>query len=75
MANFNCNTGTRKFEHLNSYETGIICVLLNEGKSIRYIARQLGREPSTISREIKRRTALQLKSNLETYEDYFPETG
>lgn len=75
MANSNCNTGTRKFEHLNSYERGIICALLNEGKSIRYIARQLGREPSTISREIKRGTALQLKSNLETYEAYFPETG
>ncbi|MFU0799750.1 MAG: hypothetical protein ACFWUE_03670 [Xylanivirga thermophila] len=32
MDNSNCNTGTRKFEHLNSYERGIICALLNEGK-------------------------------------------
>ncbi|MFU0800252.1 MAG: Integrase catalytic domain-containing protein [Xylanivirga thermophila] len=45
--------------------------MLNKGKSIRYIARQLGRELSTISREIKRGTAVQY---LETYEAYFPET-
>jgi hypothetical protein len=32
MANSNCNTGTCKFEHLNPYERGIICALLDEGK-------------------------------------------
>ncbi|NLO83720.1 MAG: helix-turn-helix domain-containing protein [Clostridiales bacterium] len=41
--------------------------LYKEGKSIRYIARQLDRAPSTISREIKRSTVTQLKSDLSTY--------
>ena len=75
MANTNSNTSKRKFKHLSSYERGKISALLNEGKSVRYIARQLGRSPSTISREVKRGTTTQLKSSLETYEAYFPETG
>ncbi|WP_415917553.1 helix-turn-helix domain-containing protein [Xylanivirga thermophila] len=48
MASSNCNTGTHKFKYLNLYRRGIICALLNKGKSIRYIARQLGRNPGTI---------------------------
>ncbi|TDT56530.1 helix-turn-helix domain-containing protein, partial [Fonticella tunisiensis] len=47
----NSNTTVRSFKHLNSYERGEISALLKEGKSIRYIARKLGRSPSTISRE------------------------
>jgi len=71
----NSNTTVRSFKHLNSYERGEISALLKEGKSIRYIARKLGRSPSTISREIKRGTTLQLKSDLSTFTSYFPETG
>ncbi len=75
MANTNFNTGKRKFKHLNSYECGKISALVNEGRGVRYIARQLKRDLSTISREKKRGTTTQLKSNLEIYEAYFPETG
>jgi len=57
------------------YERGKIAALHEEGKSIRYIAKQLRRAPSTISREIKRGTTIQLRSDLTTYETYFPETG
>lgn len=49
--------------------------LLKEGKSIRYIAKQLARAPSTIRREIKHGTVTQLKSDLSTYHAYFPEAG
>lgn len=69
------NTPIRSFKHLKLYERGEIYALLKEGKSIRYIAKKLGRSPSTISREIKRGTTLQLKSDLSTFTSYFPETG
>jgi len=49
----------RSFKHLNAYERGQIAALYKEGKSIRYIAKQLARAPSTISREIKRGTVLE----------------
>lgn len=71
----NYNTPIRSFKHLKLYERGEIFALLKEGKSIRYIAKKLGRSPSTISREIKRGTVSQLKSDLSCYSSYFPETG
>ena len=75
MANTNSNIGKRKFEHLNPYERGKIWDSLNKGRGIRYIARQLRRSPSTVSRKIKRGTTTQLKSSLETFKAYCPETG
>lgn len=75
MAQYNCTTKCCSFKHLNAYERGQIAALRKEGKSIRYVAKQLGRAPSTISREIKRGTVTQLKSDLSTYEAYFPEAG
>lgn len=75
MAQRNCTTKHRTFKHLNVYERGQIAALYKEGKSMRYIAEQLGRDPSTISREIKRGTVTQLKSDLSTYKAYFPEAG
>ena len=75
MAQYNCTTKYRSFKHLDVFERGKIAALHKEGKSMRYIAKQLGRAPSTISREIKRGTVTQLKSDLSTYEAYFPEAG
>lgn len=68
-------TTVRSFKHLNTFERGEIAALLKEGKGQCYIAKKLGRSPSTISREIKRGTTAQLKSNRSTYFSYFPETG
>ena len=68
-------TTVRSFTHLALQERGMIFALLKEKRSIRYIARQLQRNPGTISREVKRGTTTQLRSNLTTYEAYFPETG
>ncbi len=68
-------TTVRSFTHLALQERGMIFALLKEKRSIRYIAHQLQRNPGTISREVKRGTTTQLRSNLTTYEAYFPETG
>jgi IS30 family transposase len=68
-------TTVRFFKHLSVFERGQIAALLKEGKSQRYIAKKLGRSPSTISREIKRGTTIQMRSDLSTYQKYFPETG
>ena len=57
-------TSSRSFKHLNLIERGLIFALLNEKRSIRYIAKQLNRNPATISREIKRGTTKQLRSNI-----------
>jgi len=68
-------TNKRTFKHLSVYERGMIGALQKEGRSINYIAKVLGRAPSTISREIRRGTTTQLRSDLTTYKTYFPETG
>jgi IS30 family transposase len=68
-------TNVRSFKHLSLYERGMIFALLKEKCSLRYIAQQLERDPATISREIKRGTTTQIRSDLTTYEAYFPETG
>ena len=44
--------------HLNSTERDMITVLQGEGLSIRKIAKELGRSPSTISRELNRPQAV-----------------
>ncbi|HHV66007.1 MAG TPA: IS30 family transposase [Peptococcaceae bacterium] len=68
-------TSARTFKHLSSYQRGSIYSLLQEGYNPSYIAKKLGRHRSTIYREIKRGTTTQKRSNLTTYEAYFPETG
>lgn len=68
-------TTARFFKHLGLSERGMIYALLKEGRSIRYIGQQMQRDPGTISREIKRGTTTQLRSDLTTFEAYFPETG
>lgn len=75
VAQHKSNTKKRSFEHLSKYERGQIAALHKEGKSIRYIAAQINRSPSTVSRELKRGTTTQMRSDLTTYECYFPETG
>lgn len=69
------NTSARKFKHLTQYDRGRIHAWLQEGLSKAEIARKLGKHRSTISREIKRGTTTQKRSDLTTYEAYFPETG
>lgn len=68
-------TSTRNFKHLSSFERGSVFSLLKEGHSQSAIAKKLGRHRSTISREIKRGTTTQRRSDLTEYKGYFPETG
>lgn len=69
------STSTRTFKHLSIIERSMIFALVQEGRSRRYIAKQLGRHVSTISREITRGTTTQRRSDWTTYKAYFPETG
>ena len=45
---------TGKYEHLSYEERSTIALGLQQGMSVRAIARALGRSPSTISRESRR---------------------
>ena len=44
----------KQMQHLTSAERDKITILQGEGLSIRKIAKELGRSPSTISRELNR---------------------
>lgn len=68
-------TPARTFKHLTEFERGSIYSLLEEGYTPSTIAKKLKRHRSTICREIKRGTVTQSRSDLTTYEKYFPETG
>jgi len=68
-------TPARTFKHLTEFERGSIYSLLEEGYTPSTIAKKLKRHRSTICREIKRGSTTQKKTNLTTYETYFPETG
>jgi IS30 family transposase len=68
-------TSRRSFKHLNEFDRGMIKGYLLENKSIRYIASKLRRHPSTISREIRRGTTQQRRSDWSVSHIYFPETG
>lgn len=48
----------KQLQHLTSSERDKITILQGEGLSIRKIAKELGRSPSTISRELNRPEAL-----------------
>src|SRR5690606_25424714 len=75
MAQQHSTTARRTFSHLSPYERGKISVLRREGKSLQAIADIIGRNKSTISRELKRGTTTQMRSDLTTYEVYIPDTG
>jgi IS30 family transposase len=67
-------TSARTFKHLTHFDRGRIHTLLKEGFNPSQIATKLGRHRSTIYREIKRDTTVQIRSDLTTYETYSPET-
>ena len=48
----------KQLQHLTSSELDKITILQGEGLSIRKIAKELGRSPSTISRELNHPDAL-----------------
>jgi len=79
MPDTNSNTKTTKtYKHLNKTERKDIQRWLDEGKSQSEIARLLDRDKSTVSREIKKGTTVQLKDvngYLQEVEKYYADTG
>ena len=72
------STTKSSYNHLSAIERGKIEVLHKQGKSQTEIARLMGRNRSTISRELKRGTVTQMKIKNEKliyYKEYFAETG
>lgn len=74
MTQSNHNT-TITYQQLSAEERGQIEAFLKDGQSIRQIARNLHRNPSTISREVKRGTVRQLNSDYLPYYRYFADSG
>lgn len=75
MAHKHSTTTQKSYTHLTPFERGKISILLKEGKNQSDIARALGRDKSTISREIKRGTVTQKRTDLTTFEVYLPDTA
>ena len=63
MAYDNHTTKRRRFKHLSEAKRGIIEKLLELGYGIREIARELVRSASTILRDVKRGTTLQMRTD------------
>lgn len=78
MSNINSTTSTLKYKHFTAIERGKIEAYLREGVKPAEIARRLGRNRSSISREIARGTTVQIKT-ISGYQsevkEYFAETG
>ena len=73
----NNNTISKKchYKHLTPYNRGQIQTYRNEGKSIRFIAKMLEKNLSTISREIKRNSVTQMNSSYALKNVYIADTA
>ena len=70
MEQNNCSTKTQKYKHLNEGDRYRIEALLQGKKSIKEIALILGRDRSTIYREVKRGTISRLQTDLSEKKQY-----
>src|SRR5690625_6322798 len=75
MTHINSNTKERTFTHLTEFERGQIAAYLEEDLALREIARRMGRDVGTISRERDRGTVQQIDTNRKPYKKYFPDVG
>lgn len=75
MTQVHSSTKSRTFTHLTEIERGQIAAYLEEGLSIRRIAKRMGRNASTISREKQRGSVKQMDTQCKTHIKYFPEAG
>lgn len=74
MSHTHSTTTTRSYKHLDPYRRGQIFALLSTGMSKTDIAKQVKISRSTLYREITRGTVTQMRSDLTTYQKYFPDT-
>lgn len=75
MTQPNSNTKKRTFTHLTEIERGQIAAYLDEDLPLREIARRIGRDVGTISREKNRGTVQQIDTFRKPYTKYFPDVG
>ncbi|MGG4036465.1 IS30 family transposase [Paenibacillus cisolokensis] len=75
MAHSHHNTEKRTFTHLTAFDRGQIQALHKQGKPLQTIADEIGCHKSTISRELKRGSVTQRRSDLTEHTVYFPDTG
>lgn len=75
MSRSNSTTTIKSYHHLNEFERGKIEALHREKYSIRRIAKILERDPSTISREIKKHTVEQIDSLYRPFKRYFADSA
>lgn len=68
----NKKANKRSFKHIDQIQRGQIHALLQEGKSVAYIAKVLGRSRTTIYNELKRGATIQIK-NKKKVEVYLPD--
>ena len=68
----NKKASKRSFKHIDQIQRGQIRALLQEGKSVAYIAKVLGRSRTTIYNELKRGATIQIK-NKKKVEVYLPD--
>ena len=75
MEHGNCSTSKRKYTHLNEGDRYRIEALLQGKKSIKEVALILGRDRSTIYREVRRGTISRLKTDLSEKKQYRANVG
>lgn len=75
MALSHNNTENRTFAHLTAFNRGQIQALRKQGKTLQAIADEIGCHKSTISRELKRGSVIQKRTDLTEHIVYFPDTG
>ena len=75
MTHSHSNTKKRSYTHLTKIERGQIAAYREQGMSLRDIGEKIGRDHSTISRELKRGTVEQIDTNRKPYKKYFPDAG
>lgn len=75
MTHIHSNTKKRKYTHLTDIERGQIAAYIEQELSYREIAEKMGRDVSTISREVKRGSVQQMDTSHQSYTKYFPDVG
>src|SRR5699024_5278421 len=75
MTQTHSTTKKQSYTHLTEIERGQIAAYIQEGLSYREIGRRLGRNVSTISREIERGTVMQIDTFRKPYQKYFHDIG
>lgn len=75
MTQIHSNTKKRNYTHLTDIERGQIAAYIEQGLSQRKIAEKMGRNVSTISREIKRGSVQQIDTHRNSFTKYFPDVG